>query len=108
MGTAPDVELPLESAPSPYVIDPVNELHSWDAAVNLNWKLGDAWSLLGVLAHRVYKNSFAEDTDGSPLEDQGVPLVPSRSLIAAILTSQPTIREQVQRAIRDLSTSGMN
>jgi iron complex outermembrane receptor protein len=54
----------------PYVIDPVNELHSWDASVNLNWKLGDAWSLLGVLAHRVYKNSFAEDTDGSPLAAQ--------------------------------------
>ncbi|HZF28571.1 MAG TPA: TonB-dependent receptor [Gammaproteobacteria bacterium] len=54
----------------PYVIDPVNTLHSWDASVNLNWQLTDSLKLLSVSSYRTYKNSFAEDTDGSPLAAQ--------------------------------------
>jgi iron complex outermembrane recepter protein len=54
----------------PYVIDPVNTLKSWDTSVNLNWQLSDNLSLLWVTAYRTYKNSFAEDTDGSPLAAQ--------------------------------------
>jgi iron complex outermembrane recepter protein len=51
----------------PYVIEPVNSLDAWDTSVNLNWQLTDNISLLSVSAFRTYKNSFAEDTDGSPL-----------------------------------------
>ena len=54
----------------PYVIDPVNTLHSWDASLNLNWQITDNVSLLSVTSYRTYKNSFAEDTDGSPLAAQ--------------------------------------
>jgi iron complex outermembrane receptor protein len=54
----------------PYVITPVNTLHSWDASVNLNWQLTDNVSLLSVTSYRTYENSFAEDTDGSPLAAQ--------------------------------------
>ena len=54
----------------PYVIDPVNTLHSWDASVNLNWQITDKLSFLSVSSYRTYKNSFAEDTDGSPLAAQ--------------------------------------
>ena len=51
----------------PYVIDPVNTLSAWDTSVNMNWQITDSLSLLSVSAYRTYKNSFAEDTDGSPL-----------------------------------------
>jgi len=54
----------------PDVLTPVNTLHSWDAAINLNWKLSDQWSLLSVSSYRTYKNNFTEDTDGSPLAAQ--------------------------------------
>jgi len=54
----------------PDVLTPVNTLHSWDTAVNLNWKLNDAWSFLSVSSYRTYKNNFTEDTDGSPLAAQ--------------------------------------
>jgi iron complex outermembrane receptor protein len=54
----------------PDVLTPVNTLHSWDTAVNLNWKLGDAWSFLSVSSYRTYNNSFTEDSDGSPLAAQ--------------------------------------
>jgi iron complex outermembrane receptor protein len=54
----------------PYVIDPVNSLSSWDTSVNLNWEISDTVSLLYVASHREYENSFAEDTDGSPLAAQ--------------------------------------
>ena len=54
----------------PYVIDPVNTLSSWDASLNLNWQISDSVSLLSVSAYRTYDNSFAEDTDGSPLAVQ--------------------------------------
>jgi iron complex outermembrane receptor protein len=51
----------------PYVIEPVNSLDAWDTSINLNWQITDNVSLLSVSAYRTYKNSFAEDTDGSPL-----------------------------------------
>jgi iron complex outermembrane receptor protein len=54
----------------PYVIDPVNTLKSWDASVNLNWSITDNLKFLSVSSYRTYKNSFAEDTDGSPLAAQ--------------------------------------
>ncbi len=54
----------------PYVIDPVNTFESWDTSVNLNWQLSDNVSLLWVSSYRTYKNSFAEDTDGSPIAVQ--------------------------------------
>jgi iron complex outermembrane receptor protein len=54
----------------PYVIDPVNTLKSWDMAVNLNWQISDTLSLLSVSSYRTYTNTFAEDTDGSPLAAQ--------------------------------------
>ena len=54
----------------PDVLTPVNTLHSWDTAINLNWKLSDQWSLLSVSSYRTYKNNFTEDTDGSPLAAQ--------------------------------------
>ena len=54
----------------PYMIEPVNTLDSWDTSVNLNWQITDNVSLLSVSAYRTYKNSFAEDTDGSPLAVQ--------------------------------------
>jgi len=54
----------------PYVIDPVNTLSSWDTSVNMNWQITDKLSLLSVTAYRTYDNSFAEDTDGSPLAVQ--------------------------------------
>ena len=54
----------------PYVIDPVNTLSSWDTSVNMNWQITDSLSLLSVTAYRTYENSFAEDTDGSPLAVQ--------------------------------------
>jgi iron complex outermembrane receptor protein len=54
----------------PYVINPVNTLSSWDAAVNLNWQISDKVSLLSVSAYRTYRNAFAEDTDASPLAVQ--------------------------------------
>jgi iron complex outermembrane receptor protein len=54
----------------PYVIDPVNTLKSWDTSINLNWQISDNVSFLSVSAFRTYKNSFAEDTDGSPLAVQ--------------------------------------
>jgi iron complex outermembrane recepter protein len=38
--------------------------------VNLNWQISDNVSLLSVSAYRTYENSFAEDTDGSPLAVQ--------------------------------------
>jgi iron complex outermembrane receptor protein len=52
------------------VITPVNTLHSWYTAVNLNWKLSDAWSFLSVSSYRTYENNFTEDSDGSPLAAQ--------------------------------------
>jgi len=58
------------NAYKPYVIDPVNTLHSWDTSLNLDWKITDRISLLSVTSYRTYKNSFAEDTDGSPLAAQ--------------------------------------
>ena len=54
----------------PYAIEPVNSFESWDTSVNLNWQITDNASLLSVSAFRTYKNSFAEDTDGSPLAVQ--------------------------------------
>jgi iron complex outermembrane receptor protein len=54
----------------PDVLTPVNTLHSWDAAINMNWKLNDQWSFLSVSSYRTYKNNFTEDTDGSPLAAQ--------------------------------------
>jgi iron complex outermembrane recepter protein len=54
----------------PYVMTPVNTLHSWDASVNLNWQISDKVSLLSVTSYRTYKNSFVDDTDGSPLSVQ--------------------------------------
>jgi len=54
----------------PYVIEPVNTLSSWDTSINLNWQISDKISLLWVSSYRKYKNSFAEDTDGSPLAAQ--------------------------------------
>ena len=51
----------------PYVIEPVNSLDAWDTSINLNWQITDTLSLLSVSAYRTYENSFAEDTDGSPL-----------------------------------------
>ncbi|RPI59666.1 MAG: TonB-dependent receptor, partial [Lysobacterales bacterium] len=51
----------------PYVIEPVNSLDAWDTSINMNWQITDNISLLSVSAFRTYKNSFAEDTDGSPL-----------------------------------------
>jgi iron complex outermembrane receptor protein len=51
----------------PYIIDPVNSLDSWDTTINLNWQISDNVELLSVSSYRTYKNSFAEDTDGSPL-----------------------------------------
>ena len=51
----------------PYVIDPVNSLAAWDTSINLNWQITDNLSLLSVSSYRTYENSFAEDTDGSPL-----------------------------------------
>ena len=54
----------------PYVIDPVNTFESWDTSVNLNWQLSDNVSLLWVSSYRTYNNSFAEDTDGSPIAIQ--------------------------------------
>jgi iron complex outermembrane recepter protein len=54
----------------PYVMTPVNTLHSWDASVNLNWQITDKLSLLSVTSYRTYNNTFAEDTDGSPLAAQ--------------------------------------
>ncbi len=54
----------------PYVIDPVNTFESWDTSINLNWQLSDNVSLLWVSSYRTYTNSFAEDTDGSPIAIQ--------------------------------------
>ncbi len=54
----------------PYVMTPVNSLHSWDASINLNWQISDKVSLLSVTSYRTYKNSFVDDTDGSPLTVQ--------------------------------------
>jgi iron complex outermembrane receptor protein len=54
----------------PYVIEPVNTLESWDTTVSLDWQMSDNVSLLSVSSYRTYKNSFAEDTDGSPLAVQ--------------------------------------
>ena len=47
-----------------------NTLDAWDTSINLNWQITDSLSLLSVSAYRTYKNSFAEDTDGSPLAAQ--------------------------------------
>jgi iron complex outermembrane receptor protein len=54
----------------PYVIEPVNTLKAWDWSLNLDWQISDNVSLLWVTSNRTYKNSFAEDTDGSPLAVQ--------------------------------------
>jgi iron complex outermembrane receptor protein len=54
----------------PYVIDPVNRLEAWDTSINVNWQITDSISLLSVSSYREYKNSFAEDTDGSPIAVQ--------------------------------------
>jgi iron complex outermembrane receptor protein len=54
----------------PYVMEPVNTFESWDTSVNLNWQISENVSLLYVTSYRTYDNSFAEDTDGSPLTVQ--------------------------------------
>ncbi len=54
----------------PYVIEPVNTLKAWDWSMNIDWQISDNVSLLWVSSKRTYKNSFAEDTDGSPLAVQ--------------------------------------
>jgi iron complex outermembrane receptor protein len=54
----------------PYVIEPVNTLKAWDWSMNLDWQISDNVSMLWVSSKRTYKNSFAEDTDGSPLAVQ--------------------------------------
>ena len=54
----------------PYVIEPVNKLDAWDYSLNLDWQIADNVSLLYVYSEREYENSFAEDTDGSPLAAQ--------------------------------------
>lgn len=54
----------------PYIIEPVNRLDAKDISINLDWQLSDNWSFLSVSAYREYVNSFAEDTDGSPLAVQ--------------------------------------
>lgn len=54
----------------PDVAPPINHLKAWDVSTTLNWQLTDNASLLYVFAYRSYKNSFSEDTDGSPLAVQ--------------------------------------
>ncbi len=54
----------------PYVMEPINKFESWDTSVNLNWQISENVSLLYVASYRTYDNSFAEDTDGSPLTVQ--------------------------------------
>jgi iron complex outermembrane receptor protein len=54
----------------PYVIEPINTLKAWDWSMNIDWQISDNVSLLWVSSKRTYKNSFAEDTDGSPLAAQ--------------------------------------
>ena len=54
----------------PYVVEPVNTLESWDTSINVDWQISDNVSLLSVSSYRTYKNSFAEDTDGTPLAAQ--------------------------------------
>ena len=54
----------------PYVIEPINKLDAWDYSLNLDWQIADNVSLLYVYSERQYENSFAEDTDGSPLAAQ--------------------------------------
>jgi iron complex outermembrane receptor protein len=54
----------------PYVIEPINSLQSSDASINIDWQVTDNISILSVSSFRKYDNSFAEDTDGSPLATQ--------------------------------------
>ena len=54
----------------PYVIEPINTLQSSDASINIDWQIAENVSFLSVSSVREYDNSFAEDTDGSPLATQ--------------------------------------
>jgi iron complex outermembrane recepter protein len=54
----------------PYVIEPINTLKSSDFSINFDWQISDNVSFLSVSSYREYDNSFAEDTDGSPIAVQ--------------------------------------
>lgn len=54
----------------PDVTPPINHLKAWDISTNIEWQVMEDVSFLYVLAYRQYENSFAEDTDGSPLAVQ--------------------------------------
>lgn len=65
---------PMPSQPtrpfSPTSIDPRSELDQHGISVQLDWDITDQLSLKWILADRKYKDLWAQDTDGSPINQQ--------------------------------------
>jgi iron complex outermembrane receptor protein len=51
---------------------PINHLDAWTAALTLDFDLTDNFSLKSISAYRYYENTFAQDTDGSPMNVQSL------------------------------------
>jgi iron complex outermembrane recepter protein len=56
--------------PDPYapaVVDPINHYRTWGISGDVKWTLSDDLNLTSITAYRDYSNSFAENTDASPI-----------------------------------------
>jgi iron complex outermembrane receptor protein len=51
---------------------PINHLDAWTAALTLDYELSPNFSLKSITAFRRYENTFAQDTDGSPMNVQSL------------------------------------
>ncbi len=51
---------------------PVNHLDAWTAAMTLDFELAENFDLKSITAFRYYENTFAQDTDGSPMNVQSL------------------------------------
>ncbi len=60
--------LPGQDPWKPLAVEPVTTFKNWGTSLVADWQVSPNFSLKSITAYREYTSSFAEDTDGSPLE----------------------------------------
>ncbi|RIV82616.1 TonB-dependent receptor [Aurantiacibacter xanthus] len=69
--TFSDTRQPTAQDPfTPFSIPIISHLDSYGLSGNITWRANENLELKSVTAYRAYKASFAEDADGSPIQNQ--------------------------------------
>lgn len=69
--TFTDTRQPTSQDPyTPFSVPIISHLDSYGLSGNISWRVSDTLELKSITAYRNYKATFAEDADGSPIQNQ--------------------------------------